>query len=73
MRPPHYFDKSAIEKIQTGPQIDDGSHHCRLLDLLFTAPLVPNFAGKLIRSLSVVFPEINAVTEPVVVILALPQ
>lgn len=68
---PHHHDESAIEKVQAVAQINNRANHRRLFDPLpgIVWP-VTDFAGELVRSAGVVLPEINTITEPVIVVTA---
>ena len=67
----HEFYKAAIEKIEAETEVDDRTDNRGSLDLLArTMSTCRNFSGEIERAFCVVFPEINAVTKPVVVVVA---
>lgn len=71
MCPADHVDEPIIEEVETEAEINDGPDDGRLPDpVLPTARPVSDLASELIRSLRVVFPEVDAVTKPIVIIAA---
>lgn len=65
----YHFDESAIKQIQAMSQINDRTDDCRMFDLLFRRVGAACYIHcKIIRTLWVMFPEVDSISEPVVFI-----
>ncbi len=62
-----------MEEIQTEAQIDNGPDHGWFFDLMFPLASTPDFARELMGTVRVVLPEIDAVAQPVIVVMAAPK